>query len=70
MIKSGVSRYIKGTATVEVNFPVDLSGKIDVCCRQCWFFRRSYSTCGLNGQVCEYPEKYVGSHCPLDFGEE
>lgn len=70
MIESGVSGYINGYATVEVHFPVDLKGNADVNCRQCWYFRRTYSTCGLNGEVCEYPDKYIGSKCPLKFGEE
>lgn len=66
MFESGVSRYIKATATVQVSFPVDLKGNSDICCRQCWFFRKTSCTCGLNGAVCEYPEKYVGSSCPLE----
>nr|DAZ35047.1 MAG TPA: hypothetical protein [Caudoviricetes sp.] len=70
MIQSGVQGYVTGTATVTVNFPIDLHGNLDINCRQCWYFRRTYSTCGLNGQVCEYPDKYIGSRCPLKFGEE
>lgn len=70
MIQSGVQGYVTGTVTVTVNFPIDLHGNLDINCRQCWYFRRTYSTCGLNGQVCEYPDKYIGSRCPLKFGEE
>ena len=70
MIQSGVQGYVTGTATVTVNFPIDLHGNLDINCRQCWYFRRTYSTCGLNGQVCEYPDKYIGSRCPLKFVEE
>lgn len=70
MIESGVQGYITGAATVTVHFPVDLKGNADINCRQCWFFRRTYSTCGLNGQVCEYPDKYIGSQCPLKFDLE
>lgn len=70
MIQSGVQGYVTGTATVTVNFPIDLHGNLDINCRQCWYFRRTYSTCGLNGQVCEYPDKYIGSQCPLKFGED
>ena len=62
---SGVSRYIRATATVEVFFPVDSKGNADISCKQCWFFRRQSQTCGLNGAVCQYPEKYVGGRCPL-----
>ena len=68
--QSGVSRYVVGTATVRVTFPVDLKGNEDISCRQCFFFRRNYATCGLNGCVCEYPEKYVGSNCPLNIVTE
>lgn len=70
MIQSGVQGYVTGTATVTANFPIDLHGNLDINCRQCWYFRRTYSTCGLNGQVCEYPDKYIGSRCPLNFDEE
>ncbi len=69
MIESGVLGYITGTATVTVHFPVDLSGHADICCRQCWYYRKTYSTCGINGQVCEYPDRYIGSRCPLIFDE-
>lgn len=68
MIESGVQGYITGTTTIDVHFPVDLKGNADINCRQCWYFRRTYSTCGLNGAVCEYPDKYIGSRCPLKFG--
>lgn len=63
--ESGVASYIKMTATVTVNFPVDFKGNADVCCAQCFYFRKNYRTCGLNGQICEYPDKYIGSQCPL-----
>ena len=62
---SGVSEYIHAQATVDVFFPVDFKGNADICCNQCFFFRRNYQTCGLNGEVCQYPQKYVGGSCPL-----
>lgn len=65
--ESGVASYIHGRATVDVFFPVDWKGNADVCCYQCWYFRRNYQTCGLNGEICQYPSKYVGSLCPLKF---
>lgn len=65
MLESGVSAYISCEATVRVFFPVDLKGNPDVSCRQCQFYRKGYSKCGLNDMIVEYPEKYVGSHCPL-----
>lgn len=68
--ENGVSGYIRGSALVHVNFPVDQNGHEYINCRQCFFFRKSYSTCGLNGAVCEFPEKYVGSNCPLELDME
>ena len=50
---SGVADYIHAYAVVRVNFPIDYKGNADVNCYQCPFFRRSYSTCGLNGSVCQ-----------------
>ena len=66
---SGVYGYVYAEATVQVAFPVDKNGSCDINCHQCWFFRRSYQTCGLNGAVCQYPQKYVGDNCPLDIEE-
>ena len=57
--------FDSGEATVDVFFPVDKRGAADVCCYQCWYFRRNYQTCGLNGEICQYPSKFVGSMCPL-----
>lgn len=62
---SGIKDYIHTQATVDVFFPVDWKGVADICCDQCFFFRRMYKTCGLNGEVCQYPNKYVGGSCPL-----
>ena len=49
--ESGVASYIHGQATVDVFFPVDKRGDADVCCYQCYYFRRNYQTCGLNGEI-------------------
>ena len=67
--ESGVASYVHAQATVDVFFPVDNRGNEDVCCYQCYYFRRNYQTCGLNGEICQYPSKYVGSLCPLKFIE-
>lgn len=67
---SGVASYVHGQAVVDVYFPVDYRGNADISCEQCFFFRRSYRTCGLNGEVCAYPAKYVGPSCPLEIKEE
>lgn len=67
---SGVKRYIRATAKIEVNFPVDWRDNPDVCCRQCTFYHRSAQRCALNQSIVEYPEKYIGSSCPLQFLSE
>lgn len=67
--ESGVSSYVIGTAVVEVSFPVDRKGNSDVSCSQCFFYREASRRCGLTGQISEYPNKYVGSHCPLEIAE-
>lgn len=63
---SGISKYIKATAVVTVYFPVDKKGNADISCKQCQFFRRQSQSCGINGAVCQYPDKYVGGDCPLE----
>ena len=55
---------------MKVFFPVDFKGNADISCSQCYYFRKNYSTCGLNGEVCQYPNKYVGGSCPLHPVEE
>lgn len=69
-IDSGVASYIKGRATVEMFFPVDLRGNSVVCCELCRFFRPNSRRCSLNDAVCEFPSKYIGGQCPLEFDEE
>ena len=66
---SGVKRYITGTAYVSASFPVDWRDNPDISCRQCKFFSRSTGRCNLTQEVSEYPDKYVGSHCPLIIKE-
>ena len=68
--ESGVASYIETEAVIRVFFPVDHKGNADISCGQCYYFRRNYRSCGLNGEICEYPERYVGSHCPLREREE
>lgn len=63
----GVKEYIHARAMVEVTFPVDFRDNAEVNCNQCKYYRRSYKKCGLNWEICEYPDKYIGSHCPLTF---
>lgn len=68
--ESGVASYVHGRATVDVYFPVDQRGNADISCTQCFFFREASRRCGLNGEVSQYPSKYVGSNCPLEIVEE
>lgn len=67
---SGVSGYITGRCTIEVHFPIDARGHEDVCCDQCPYYGRASKTCQLNKAVVNYPEKFTGIHCPLEFTGE
>lgn len=67
---SGIAKYIKARATVEVNFPVDWRGNAEISCKHCNFFVRATQRCGLNQQVVNFPERYVGECCPLEEVEE
>lgn len=67
--ESGVKSYIYATATVEVTFPVDNKGRADITCYQCRFFSRQNGVCQLTKQISEFPQQYVGSHCPLRIEE-
>lgn len=67
---SGVKTYVTGTAIVVNHFPVSWKGEADISCKQCRFFRTTSRTCALNDEVCEYPDKFVGSMCPLKRDEE
>lgn len=68
--ETGVASYIHAQATVDVFFPVDAKGNADISCRQCYFFRTSSNSCALNGEVCAFPNKYVGACCPLKPKED
>jgi hypothetical protein len=67
---SGVKRYIRARAVVEVGFPVDWRDNADVSCKQCPFYVRATQRCALNQAVVNYPERYVGEYCPLELIEE
>lgn len=66
-LSRGVKGYVYARALVEVTFPVDFHDRADINCCQCKYYRRSAQKCGLNGEICEYPDKYIGSRCPLIF---
>lgn len=63
---SGVKRYIKARAVVEVGFPVDWRDNAEIACKHCPFYVRATQRCGLNQQIVNYPERFVGSECPLE----
>ncbi len=62
---SGVKRYIKTYAVVEVGFPVDWRDNPEIACKHCPFYVRATQRCALNQAIINYPEKYVGEACPL-----
>ena len=64
--ETGISGYVKATATVEVHFPIDWRGSIEIACKHCPFYVRATQRCGLNQAVVNFPEKYVGTDCPLE----
>ena len=70
---SGIAKYIKARAVVEVYFPVDYKGREEIACKHCQFYRRTTQRCGLNDAVVNYPEHFIGYDCPLvpiEEGEE
>ena len=67
--ESGVKDYITGYAVVEVHFPVDWKDNPDISCNQCKFFSRNSGRCYLTQEISEYPNKFVGSNCPLMIKE-
>lgn len=67
---SGVSAYVRGTATVEVYFPIDRKGNPHVFCELCQFYRPTARRCALNDVIPEFPGTYIAGQCPLKFEEE
>ena len=68
--ETGVSSYVHAQALVDVYFPVDDKGRSDISCSQCYFFREAAKRCGLNWEIVAYPNKYVGTSCPLQRVDE
>ena len=62
---TGVSRYVKTVAVVEMKFPVDWKGRSEIACKHCNFFVRATQRCGLTQQIVNYPDTHVGESCPL-----
>ena len=67
---SGVMRYIKTRAVVEVGFPVDWRGSSEIACKHCQFYDRAKQRCNLTQQVVNFPDRFVGNECPLEIIEE
>ena len=63
---TGVKRYIRARVTLEVGFPVDWRDNAEIACKHCPFFVRATQRCGLNQEIVNYPDKYVGECCPLE----
>ena len=63
---SGVKRYIKARAVVEVGFPVDWRDNVEIACKHCKFYVRATQRCGLNQEIVNFPERFVGTNCPLE----
>lgn len=68
--ESGVARYIIGQVTLTVGFPVDFKGNAEIACKHCRFFVRATQRCGLNQEIVNFPDKYVGVSCPLERIED
>lgn len=64
--ESGVKAYVKARAVVEVNFPIDWRDNAEIACKHCQFFIRATNRCALNQAMVNFPERYVGSECPLE----
>ena len=63
---SGVKRYIKARAVVEVSFPVDWRDNVEIACKHCNFYVRATQRCALTQQIVNFPERYIGECCPLE----
>lgn len=70
MFDTGVSGYVTAKATVTVYFPIDNKGVPYICCEKCPYLSRNSRMCHLNGKLVEFPNKYVGSQCPLKESAE
>lgn len=68
--ESGVKAYITGECNVKAHFPIDWKDNASVNCCQCKFFSRTSGICYLTKEISEYPQKYIGSCCPLNFSGE
>lgn len=68
--ETGVKDYVKARATVEVHFPIDWRGSVEIACKHCPFYVKSTQRCGLNQAIVNFPDRYIGRECPLEEVEE
>lgn len=68
--ETGIKKFIRAYAVVEVSFPVSWHDKAEIACKHCPYYVRATQRCALNQAVVNYPEAYVGSGCPLEIIEE
>lgn len=64
--ESGIKGYVKAQAVVTTYFPIDLKGNVEIACKHCNFFVRATQRCGLNQTIVNFPERFVGTECPLE----
>ena len=64
--ETGVKRYIKARAVVEVSFPVDWRDNAEIACKHCNFYVRATQRCALTQTIVNFPERYIGTECPLE----
>ena len=69
-LETGVKRFIKARAMIEVAFPVDWNERKYVCCVQCPYLSSNKRMCQLNKQPVQFPQRYVGYNFPLAIIEE
>ncbi len=65
--ETGVSGYVAAEATVRIFFPIDSTGKKYINCSKCKMFDVRNRACQITKEISEFPEKFVGSHCPLNI---
>ena len=70
VLDNGVKEFIMTRAVITVGFPVGFSGATEINCFHCKFFTHSSGVCQITKEVSEFPQRYVGSHCPLEFIDE
>lgn len=64
-LESGVAGYVKTSAIIKVNFPIDHKGREYIACIYCPYLSANQRTCQLNKEPVAFPDRYVGDYCPL-----